>query len=108
MVTMEHPPDEVVRLAVQAAQLSPCAKSKRGVIAWLPERPGLRPLMRVLGEGHNAPPIGYRCDGSAKCRASCGKVCEHAVLVPDTMGNGDDHRVGDIIKDRYSDRRIGS
>lgn len=57
--------------AVRAGSFSPCAKSKRGVVIW-------SPIEGVVAWGWNAPPDGFRCDGSDECRASCGKVAVHA------------------------------
>ncbi len=60
--------------AVRMASISPCAKSKRGVVIIQDARNG--PTIRATG--YNAPPTGFACDGSEACRAACGKVCNHA------------------------------
>lgn len=64
---------EAFRLTLQAlvreATVGPCAKSKRGAL--------------LVGIGYmdlhvNAPAGGRACDGSAACRASCARTCNHA------------------------------
>lgn len=61
--------------------MSPCAKSKRGVVVY---RVAHRSMFGVpmaelmVGSGHNGPPPGVTCDGSDACRASCRHRCEHA------------------------------
>lgn len=62
--------NDLWRIAAVKGAGSPCAKSKRGVVIWKGEQ--------VLGSGYNHPPTGFTCDGSAGCRASCGKVAVHA------------------------------
>lgn len=64
--------DRYVASAVEQANRSPCAKSKRGVVLWDPV------TNRIVGRGHNAPPVGFKCDGSDACRQACGKLCTHA------------------------------
>lgn len=68
------PPANVIAEAIALANKSPCAKSKRGVVIWEPGTNG----GILLSGGHNAPPFGFPCDGSAACRANCNKLCEHA------------------------------
>jgi deoxycytidylate deaminase len=68
------PLDRHLEAAVEQANRSPCAKSKRGVVVWEPFK-GV-----IMGRGHNAPPSGLTCDGSEACRQSCGKVCVHAEM----------------------------
>ncbi len=63
-------PDFVVRAVEGVGILSPCAKSKRGVVIWHGNR--------FLATGFNAPPEPFFCDGSAACRRDCGKICVHA------------------------------
>lgn len=58
--------------AVDAANRSECLKSQRGVAIWMP---GER-VARATGWNHQ--PGSHECDGSAECRASCGKLCIHA------------------------------
>lgn len=81
-----NPPVDVVALAVQAANRSPCAKSKRGAVLWCPPTPSEHAIvaddlrehgMRIVSTGHNAR-VGSPCDGSPRCRQTCGKRCEHA------------------------------
>lgn len=70
---MTAPPDVAIAEALQTAALSPCAKSKRGVVAYARTDPP-----RVIGVGFNGPPRDIRCDGSWSCQADCGKRCVHA------------------------------
>lgn len=56
--------------ATAIARMSPCKKSKRGVLVFNRRGP--------LGGGFNGPPPGFVCDGSPECRAACPKVCNHA------------------------------
>lgn len=58
-------------VAVVLAAAGPCAKSKRAALVF-------NAFGAVLGEGFNAQPKPFACDGSAACRASCGKICVHA------------------------------
>lgn len=51
--------------------MSPCAKSKRGVVVFH-RREG------IVATGFNHPPQPFRCDGSEECRTHCNKVCVHA------------------------------
>lgn len=64
---------EALAAAVIAAQRSPCAKSKRGVVIFSRTH-------GLLGRGWNAPPLPFRCDGSAACRANCNKLAVHAEM----------------------------
>lgn len=66
---------EAVDLAAQMARRSPCAKSKRGVVVYDPTKPL---SFGVPGYGFNGPPEPIGCDGSERCRATCGKRCVHA------------------------------
>jgi len=61
---------EALKLAVEAACMSPCGKSKRGVVIFGGSRASV--------VGFNGPPDGFACDGSDACREACGKVCRHA------------------------------
>jgi len=63
---------EALKLATETASLSPCCKSKRGVVVW---KPGEAMPAAV---GFNHPPKGFTCDGSRACRAHCNKLCLHA------------------------------
>jgi deoxycytidylate deaminase len=69
-----NPPAKIVALAVQAGVCSPCAKSKRGAVTWIPTAGG---GAIAVGTGCNAPAIGD-CDGSEACRRDCGRRCVHA------------------------------
>ena len=84
-------PKVVVAKAIEVAQLSPCKKSRRGVVIW-------HPRGEIVAMGNNHPPrielapemslpaVLQRqrrpamrgCDGSEACRASCSKRCIHA------------------------------
>jgi len=70
-----YPPDKAIQAAVRAANRSPCAKSKRGVVLY---RPAVAGGYRILSASFNSPPEPFRCKGDATCRASCSKVCGHA------------------------------
>lgn len=58
-------------LAVDAGLRSPCVKSKRGVVIFLPGD-------GVVARGWNHPPRGFACDGSELCRKHCASRCVHA------------------------------
>lgn len=58
--------------AVEAARHSECAKSQRGAAVWAPGEREPR------ATGWNHQPGALECDGSAACRAACGKRCIHA------------------------------
>lgn len=102
MVDLIRPPAFVLHELVLEAQRSPCAKSQRGVLIVDPhlvdkaavEGGEHRVRESILSRGHNAPPAPMTCGGhtrgpedtvgqslsvsSLPCRASCGKVAEHA------------------------------
>ena len=64
---------EALKRAIVQARSSPCRKSKRGVVIWDPSTHyGI-----TLAAGYNRMPDAA-CDGSAACRAACGKRCVHA------------------------------
>lgn len=69
-----RPPDFAICAAVEAGARSPCAKSKRGAVVF--GGSGV-----VYGVGRNAQPAPFTCTGDARCRAACGKLCEHAEQV---------------------------
>lgn len=66
--------DRYIKAAVEQANMSPCAKSKRGVVVWEPLG------NRIVGRGFNAPPPRFHCGGSEACRQACGKLCVHAEM----------------------------
>lgn len=72
------PPTEIIELAERIAAKSPCAKSKRGVVAYA-EHPSFDGP-RIVGHGFNGPPPPFKCDASPTCRATCSKFCIHAEL----------------------------
>lgn len=82
---MGHPPaatephPDLVRYAVHVGNKSPCAKSKRGVVAFTSDSWTSQPFV-IVGEGFNGPPRGFTCGGDDACRASCAKYCVHAEL----------------------------
>lgn len=71
---MRYSPEQALERAVNIACQSPCEKSKRGVVIWHPD------LFDILCANNNHPPQGFVCDGSAECRANCGKHCVHAEM----------------------------
>jgi deoxycytidylate deaminase len=68
-------PAEALAYAVMIGSQSPCAKSKRGVVVF--QTGGAMPA-QFIASGCNGPPPPFTCDGSAACRANCGKVAIHA------------------------------
>lgn len=66
------PPPAMIVCAIAQAQESPCAKSRRGVVAFA--RPD-----RIHGYGYNTPV--EPCTEDAACRAICAKRCIHAEVV---------------------------
>ena len=62
--------ERVWQVAAAEGARSPCSKSKRGVVVWRGDQ--------ILAWASNHPPYPFTCDGSAGCRASCGKVAVHA------------------------------
>ena len=71
------PPEWAILVAVSAAKLSPCQKSKRGAVVFLTA--GAEDLrIAYTGVGYNGPPASIVCDGSEACRSSCGRRCVHA------------------------------
>jgi deoxycytidylate deaminase len=70
------PPPTMVDVAVAAANCSPCAKSRRGVVVFRTSGGGL-----IAGTGHNGPPIGAgSCSADHTCRANCARRCVHAEM----------------------------
>ncbi len=65
------PPQLVIDAAIQVANRSPCAKSKRGVVIFDPVS------KLIFGRGFNAMPFGV-CTGAPLCRAVCADRCIHA------------------------------
>lgn len=57
--------------AITAGRRSSCQKDKRGAAAWHPES-------SHHAAASNSPEWPFRCDGSAACRAACGKLAVHA------------------------------
>lgn len=81
-----EPPDLIVGIALDWARRSPCAKSQRGAVVFSPSDDWCvnSPPEQyhrgntIDGCGTNGPPAPFTCDGSAACRASCGRICVHA------------------------------
>lgn len=71
---MIAPPQEIIEATRLSAMRSPCAKSKRGAVAFTSTSHG----PQVIGAGWNGPPAPFRCDGSRACRDACSSVCVHA------------------------------
>lgn len=86
---MNTPPIEVIQLAVETANQSPCAHSKRGVVLYR-HTLGNDPL--VLGSGFNGPPGGLPCHGDEACAQHCASYCVHAEVraILDTKVMGPD------------------
>lgn len=90
---MSAPPDWIIEEARKSALLSPCLKSRRGVVIFNPaleERRvaigldgfgiGIRKLI-IASTGFNGPPgsdDAFYCTGTAACRRDCAKLCVHA------------------------------
>jgi hypothetical protein len=71
---MNRPPEIAIERALDAAVQSPCAKSKRGVSAYVENEHGVQIIERAF----NRPPHPLTCDGSEACRRDCAKRCVHA------------------------------
>lgn len=74
---------EALERAIRVARDGPCQKSRRGVVVW---------HGNTAFFGWNHPPKPFVCDGSAECKAACGKVCVHAeahAILATTKGNPD-------------------
>lgn len=91
---MNAPPDYVIEVARRVGALSPCAKSKRGVVLFNQERAdrvnnatGIEPASEIerfrdefviVSRGFNGPPVGFGCANTGACRSNCAAVCMHA------------------------------
>lgn len=64
---------EALGRAVGIGLLSPCAKSRRGVVLFHREE-------GVVAAGFNHPPFPFACNGSSQCREHCNKICVHAEM----------------------------
>lgn len=75
-----------ITLAVEAAQQSPCQKSKRGAVAFAKRRM-YRPPDTIGREGttfisaHNHPIHPLTCSGDDLCKAACRHLCDHAEAI---------------------------
>jgi deoxycytidylate deaminase len=83
-------PIEAAAAAAVASLKSPCL-SKRGVVVWNP-RDGHR-----INVGWNDQPFGFRCDGSAACKANCGRTAIHAEEAAILATTRDDLRGASMI-----------
>jgi hypothetical protein len=61
----------VIPRVIDEARRSLCAKDRRGAGVW-------HRNYDHLSLGNNSPPAPFRCDGSAACKAACGKLAVHA------------------------------
>lgn len=73
-MTQEAPDPRYIEMATEMGAMSPCEKSRRGVVIWFVGWPPGTPDAVV---DHNRPASGD-CDGSEACRAACSKICIHA------------------------------
>lgn len=89
ILTNQRPPQIVIDEAIRQANLSPCEKSKRGVVLyndeiahnWAADPVSLRIADSISfcpGRGFNGPPKGFTCPGVDQCGSSCGRLCLHA------------------------------
>ncbi len=62
---------QALMLATITGKVSPCAKSKRGVVIFHPDKTDFY-------SANNSPPYPFYCNGSAECIAACGNVAVHA------------------------------
>jgi deoxycytidylate deaminase len=90
-VTGPHPTS--IATAEAAAQKSPCAKSKRGVVVYSQPSSGL-PF--IHGVGFNGPPAPFSCTATNRCREICGKICVHAEMRAIRTIRGLDDLYGDL------------
>jgi len=84
------PAKKIIQAAVDAANSSPCAKSKRGVVSFYKE--GNASI--ILSVGYNRAPDNS-CDGSEECRRDCNKRCTHAetVAILDTINTNEGYPI---------------
>lgn len=75
---MAYTVQDALQNAIETARLSPCAKSKRGVVIFVP---GDGDHAGVYARGFNSQPNGFHCDGSDRCKENCNKLCNHAEQV---------------------------
>jgi hypothetical protein len=68
------PPAPAIERAVEAARMSPCAKSKRGVA--MVRRGAVDDY--ILNAHFNSPPPPMACAGTEACKKDCSKICMHA------------------------------
>lgn len=76
-MTATAPPDWAIELAERTAAESPCAKSKRGVVAYDRDSNHIRTAVRA---GFNGPPRNTPCPGREACGDRCNKLCVHAEM----------------------------
>jgi deoxycytidylate deaminase len=66
---MKQPEPYLIALAIDVSKSSAC-QSKRGCVIWNPRG--------VVSTGYNHIPRPFECDGSDRCKATCGKTAVHA------------------------------
>lgn len=71
------PPAAIISTAVGSARMSPCAKTKRGAVAYLDYHMD-GTITTIIGTGFNGPPDPIECLANDDCRRDCGKRCGHA------------------------------
>lgn len=71
------PPEDMIELAVKTARLSPCAKSKRGVVVFGRDEEMVDDV-DAIANGFNGQPPPFECDGTFHCKKTCAKRCIHA------------------------------
>lgn len=76
-MTSSAPPEDMIDLAVRTARLSPCAKSKRGVVVFGHDK-DCDNGVDAIANGFNGQPLPFECDGTDHCKEACAKRCVHA------------------------------
>lgn len=75
-----EPSQFAVRMAVTTASHGPCAKSKRGVAAYVAFGDDGDPIDNgeFVVACHNAPPYPISCEGTEECKTGCRQLAIHA------------------------------
>lgn len=74
----DEPHQWAVESARRVALLSPCEKSKRGVVIFDRRPIYIDGAPQIVSSGFNGQPRGFACSGSPSCRQHCAKLCLHA------------------------------
>lgn len=74
-MVMFGPPSLVIATAINIANKSPCAKSKRGVVLYTLLTEG---RLDIHSKEHNSPPWPFECDATDECKRDCPRVAVHA------------------------------